>query len=328
MVLVDLSKSFLDSLHSRGMKSEMQELSNHPWKEIQGIGEACDRVAKFCHAILYLMNQANSHQTMNNPINNVLWFTQYSGKLVFERAVRQSLTMKGCYYEGLIQESVKTAASSKTLEPKLANLGKILEKNGNLSLQDVIAASEDLVNLRAGMRKGSLLEVEKAFFSKLRALAEVAMDPSYNGATTALIKATMKALGLFEAVPGCLDMINENQKYMTQHQAGLASKDLHETLHKMVGLRQFEAGHVLDLAKSCDRAALGEDLASGMEEFLLEIFLILSGQAGFRLRIRKTTKAHKHANKQASQQASKQTNKQKKQHTHTQPQQKQPRNTG
>ena len=270
-----LAHTFLKKMEET--RSELDEIRKHPWGEVQLILTACDRIEKFCKALLFLL------QGQGGDVSDYLFFKEYNGKGIFERAVRRSFGIENGYYTLLGQECIKTAASTKTLSPKLAALQKIVHGDGHLSLEDLVSATSILPELRHGMRKGSLRDEEKSFFAKLRGMAEeitataATSQPLFSAAA---IKAVMKALQLFQAVPGAMDLERDIQKFMTTNQGALASKDLEDYLQKNVMKeRTVEAGQLLNLVKQCDRTTVGQGLLSKLDEMLLEILHIVSGQA-------------------------------------------------
>lgn len=267
-------------------EGDMKELEEHPWAEVRCVYEACIRIRKFCQAILHLLNLSSmSGEDSSTAITKVLWFSQYSGKLVFERSVRQSITMQGSYYHELLQDVLKTAATTKTLEPKLASLRAILSQDRPFDLESLVNAAALFKELRAGMRRGSLDDDDVRMLAKLQLLGDAILSQKNVVASTPLIKALTKALEFYqENVPGVLDMVENIQKYMTENKAMLVSNELENSLKEISNNRVFDAKSaslLAELLQQCDRAQLTQSLINEFDAYLVEIFAIISAQASW-----------------------------------------------
>ena len=282
--------AYMDHIDSLG--TDMNDITTHAWEEVRSIGESYARATRFCKAIMFLLQIPR--EGMMNDFRNVLYFSSYSGKLVFEKAVKTALCEEGTYYELLCQECLKTAATTKTLEPKLQNFRVIINKAGPLGLDDLVTASTTFEELRSGMRKGSLSTEEVIFLDKLKEMGNELVAPSDASprASTAEIKALMKALAQFEAVPGALDLHHSVQKWMTTHKAALAAKDLSTGLSNMIKNRDFQPAKLIELVNTCERTMLGEEVLARMDEYLANCLEITAAQVlglGSRFSVLSTT---------------------------------------
>ena len=266
------------------LTGELKDLNQHAWPEVQGIAEAVFRVSKFCKCILFLLNKNLPHDYKDDgasSIVHVLWFTQYTGKLVFEKAIRQALTADESYYNTLIQDVMKTAASSKALEPKLINLRKLLQKDDkNLTFEDILSCAGLMEEVKHGMRRGAVKNEEKDLVRKLFAVSDALLEtPGDCDVSNAYVKAILKGLGMFEEEPGVLDMLKRIEKFMTSNATTMASNDLSSFLEDMIKSRELDIAKLATLVKQCDRSALSTPLLNKMDEYLLEIMQWVSGQA-------------------------------------------------
>ena len=270
-----LAEKVLETINDNS--AEIQELQQHPWKQVKGVAEALLRVQKFSKCILHLLNK-NYISDGQPAINNVLAFTQYVGKSIFEKATKAALTTDG-YYNDLVSEVVRTAASTKTLQPKLAKVQKHLESEMELNLDTMTAIADGLAELRNGMRKGSLKAMDSLFLSKLRILADQIMVSQPITASNVFVKAVMKSLAMYEKEPGVLDVCQNMQKFMTNNRSLMASSDLLNFVESAVKDRDLDPAALKDLVKKCDRTSLGPALLENMEEYLHDLFLVVCGKA-------------------------------------------------
>ncbi len=281
-VLGQLASQFL--VQEAKLRRELKDLKEHVWPEIQRIGEAIFRVSKFCKCILFLLNQDFPSECKDDgasSIAHVLWFTQYTGKLVFEKAVRQALTADASYFNTLIQDVMKTAASSKALEPKLIDLRKLLRKDDmRLTFEDIMSCLGLLEEVKNGMRRGAVESEEKDFLGKLFAMGKVLLEtPGACDVSNAYVKALLKGLGTFEEKPGVMDMLKTIEKFMTSNASTMASNDLTSFLEGVIKSRELGLGQLSTLVKQCDRSDISTTLLNKMDEYLLEIAQWVSGQA-------------------------------------------------
>ena len=265
----------------RQRRDDLDELKQHPWQEVRAIHEALMRIERFCKCMLHLLNVPfhNARDSDSTPaINHVLWFTQYSGKLIFERSMKQVLTGSE-YYKALIQDVIKTAASTRTLEPKLAALRASLEKDG-LSLENIVEISDLISQLEAGMRRGAVEKEKGKFLIKLQENGKEILNVPVDAGTSSLLKGLLKGLSRFEQVPGVPDMKQNLEQHMTAHHSSMASMELTALLEHAIANREFDSAKLSDAVKACDRTTILSSLLERMDDFLLELCQLAAGQAG------------------------------------------------
>ena len=254
---------------------------NHELPEFQTIIQSMSCLERFFRCLALLLNlDISDAETVGweggNPISSVLYFSQYSGKLVFERAVRQSFN--DSFFQALIQDVMKTAATSKTLLPKHDSFKALLGKPGHLSCEDLLTALSLLQDLKAGMRQGSLKTEEKKFVEKLVSFADFLLGEEPD-VSSVHVKALMKALNQYQGMPGVLDTISSIEKYMTSHSGAMATQDLVAYLDHGVKSRTFECGELLKLLQPCDRTTVGRTLIQKMDEYILDILHVVGSKA-------------------------------------------------
>lgn len=277
--VIALTQEVLAAIRQR--HDDLDELKQHPWQEVRGIHEAVMRMQRFCKCMLHLLNVPfhSASDTDNTPaINHVLWFTQFSGKLIFERSIKQVLTGSE-YYKALIQEVTKTAAATRTLEPKLAALRAFLQKDG-VSLESIVEISDLISQLEAGMRRGAVDKEKNTFLIKLQEKGKEILNVPVDVGTSSLLKGLLKGLSRFEQVPGVLDMKQNLEQHMTAHRSSMASMELSSLLDNTVASREFDAAKLSDAVKACDRTTILGSLLDRMDDFLLELCQLSAGQAG------------------------------------------------
>lgn len=275
-VMQILAKEFLDAVHQR--RAELAELRTHQWQSVQSVFEAVSRVARLCKCMLHVFNVPYNHVgDVTAPVNHVLYFWQYGGKEVFERSIRKVLTQSE-WLSGLINEVIKTAASTKSLEPKMAALQAII-KCDSLSLENIKQASELIVELEGGMRRGALNNEKNQFLVKLQSVGKEILKNPVDPSTNSLVKAVLKGLCKFHDKPGVLDLKKDLETYMGTHQSAMASMELINRLDAMIKEREFHWAQLNEAVKACDRANIEQDVLDRMDEFLHELGQISSGQA-------------------------------------------------
>ena len=257
--------------------ADIEQNQQHPWKQVRAVSDALVRIQRFCKCMLHLLNK-NFDSNDQPAINNVLAFTQYVGKSIFEKATKAALTTDG-YYSGLVSEVVRTAASTKTLQPKLASLQKLLESKQELNLDSITTIADGLEELRQGMRKGSLKSLDSLFLEKLRILAEEIMVLQPITASSAFVKAVMKGLAMYEKEPGVIDVSQNIQKFMTSNKSLMASGDLLKLVENAVKDRDLNPAALKDLVKKCDRTSISPALLQNMEEYLHDLLVVVCGKA-------------------------------------------------
>ena len=274
-----MAVAFLDL--RKELDSEFQVLRQHDVPEVQLIADSVDRVSRLCRALLLLSNVSVENDIMgeDTPVSNVLYFTQYSGKLGFERSIRQSFASE--YYKMVIQDVMKTAVTSKTLTPKLDALKVLLAKEGQLGCEDLVTACNLLSELKAGMRQGSLITQEKAVIQKLTKFAESLLSSGAVSISTLHAKVLLKALSQFQESPGVLDLIHNIEKYMTSHAGILASGDLETYLDKVTEGHTATVVELNPLVTQCDRTTVSKDLLLKLDDHILDICGSAGAQACF-----------------------------------------------
>lgn len=275
-VLTTLASQFLKMCIEQ--KDNLAELKSHTWDSIRMVYDTVMRIQRFCKCVLYLLDVAyDTTGDQISPINHVLFFTSYSGKLIFERTVK-AMFAEG-FWRGLMEETVKTSASTKTLEPKMNTVTKILGKSSSLTLEDFVSVMEILPELEAGMRKVSVHGVKNEFLKRVQEKGKEILQETVTSQTNSLIRVVLRGLRSFEAVPGVLDLKNEIEHHMTVHKGAIASMELIGLIEGMIKLREFDSIKLLEGAKSCDRATVPEALLASMDSYLFEFAQLTSSQA-------------------------------------------------
>ena len=270
-LLSDLCVAFIKAADT--VKEELDNLRSHAWDEVKSICESAKRVERFCRCIQLLENGE-----MAGTVHDLLYFQNYKGPLEFEKNVRTSLCQEG-FYKEQAAEVLKTAASSKTLEPKLNELTQLLKKSP-FGQTDVARCFELLGEVQAGMRKGAANSQQAALKDRLCKLAEEIMGGSQGALSEDFVSAVLEGLGRFSDQPGILDLANQLQEFMTGNQGILAANGLRTYLEEVQKTREVDHGKLFSLVKSCSGASIDKDFSDCFADLLFEIMSVLCGKAG------------------------------------------------
>eukprot|EP00435_Cladocopium_sp_Y103_P028458 s883_g7.t1 len=246
------------------VQEELDNLRNHPWEEIKSICEACKRIERFCGCIQLLMNDEEGAGT----VHDLLYFQNYKGPLAFEKSVRTSLAASS-FFKEQAAEVVKTAASTKTLEPKLKELTEILQKSAFGQAQ-VSRCFELLGEVQTGMRKGAADSQRIRLKERLCTLADEIMSGSQESMSEAFVTTVLDGMGRFSDLPGVLDQASQLQEFMTGNQGTLAANGLRNYLELVKKNREVDHGELGSLVKNCSGASIDKGFSDCFEDLLFE----------------------------------------------------------
>lgn len=271
--LPNLCSSFLKAQEEA--QEELDQLRNHPWAEVKEISETTKRIARFCRCIRLLCNKDDA---ADSDIKDLLYFTQYKGNLMFEKNTRTSLTSDDGFYKDQVNEVIKTAASTKTLAPKLDQLKELLGKK-SVGQNEINKSFQLLDEVRTGMRKGATDAQAQELLDKLSELAENMMqNPS--DVSEGLAKTILDGLDKFSDQPGVLDLSTQLKEFMVSNQGKLASNELMAYLAEVQRTREFDATTLSKVVQSCDGSSIAEDLLASLDCWINDLFGILFAKAG------------------------------------------------
>lgn len=270
--LVGLCTSFIFQVDK--MQEELDSLRNHPWAEMKAVSEAAGRIAKFCKCFLLLCNKAGSAAS----VQDVLYFQQYKGVLLFEKTVRNCLAADGVFKDQ-VAEVIKTAASSRSLMPKLTELGQVLAKQ-SWKQDDILRAMNLLATVQAGMRKGATDSESKSLMDRLCKMADETMACPHD-VSEGLAGAISQGLEKFNDQPGILDKISQFSSFMTEHQGTLASNELSSYLEKVKAEREVSPGDLASILQKCDASTMVDSLLEKFDDLALDFLSVIAGKAGW-----------------------------------------------
>ncbi len=270
--LQKLCKSYLTNLGN--IQEELDEVKAHPWDEIKQVYEAARRIEKFCKCMLLLCNDS----TAAGCIHDVLWFKNYKGTNLFEKTVKQCLGAAG-FFKDQVAEVVKTAASTKSLEPKLKQLQELLRKK-DLNQGDLLLCLNLLSEVQSGMRKGAVELESKSLMERICKMAENTMASSASSISESFVQTILDGLERFNEHPGILDMSTQLQSFMTHNQGTLASNALEQHLMTTKDKREVDALALGSLVQKCDTSTVSQSLLDNFENLTFELFTIICGKAG------------------------------------------------
>lgn len=266
----------------RDRADELAELRTHPWEAVNAVYTNVNRILTFCKCILHLLNTPYPNDCNEDAvlkIQHVLAFSQYTGKQIFERSVRQLLTEQK-FWKDQIDEVIRTGASTKSLEPKHAKFKVLIAKDDAFSLEELEQVSSLIVELERGMRKGSIEAEKRAFFKKLMKQGQALLTAPVVQETSSLVKGLLKCLGMFDDLPGALDLRKNIVEHQTTNRGVIAGMELVGVLEAALKARELNEQVLFDALAAVDRASLPDSLTHRMDEFLLEICQLVSAKAG------------------------------------------------
>lgn len=270
--LKKLCKSYVNNLEN--VQEELDEVKAHPWEEIKQVHEAVKRIERFSKCMLLLCNDSIA----DGCIHEVLWFKNYKGSNLFEKTVKQCLGAAG-FFKDQVAEVVKTAASTKSLEPKLKQLQELLRKK-DLKQSDLLQCLNLLSEVQSGMRKGSVASESKGLTERLCKMAEDTMASSASDISESFVQTILDGLERFNEHPGIIDLSTQLQSFMTSNQGILASNALEQHLMTAKEKREVDADALGSMLQKCDTSTISQALLDKFENLLFEFFTIICGKAG------------------------------------------------
>ena len=201
--------------------------------DVTDLVDAHNRCLKFVKFLDYTLNFKVHH--VDSKPSDVSWFSSYKGKLSFEKSVRDFIK-DDTWWGNATLDIVKTATTSILLRPKFNSVSEVLAKNiEHLNWANQRTLWSDLKELRIGMRKQELLQVEAVAMSKAKQFAESVTGKASDQAKSLALRSEQvitiaDGLRMFVDSPGVADSLQELTEWMTKHVKVMALNDLNELM--------------------------------------------------------------------------------------------------
>lgn len=275
-----------------GMLNLLHESSLIPMLEsapgMESFKDTLDSIRRFCRAICHIFNAGASHTTRPE---DVIWFIEYSGPLMFEKSIRNAFKAEGSWWALQASEIMRLASTTIVLKPKLDEVLLLLDRmDGELkSNKSLLPTNSDVADtmgtiteymkeLQKGMRKMDIEHVLKRYQLQveqmMNTLVALTAEEVENRAdlSKSCLEVLLGALNLFAALPGTLSKINEVKSWMTKFHSTLSCNAFKQYVTQDAkGDLDFE--HIQGLCGGIPKNAKETDLANQHVPALLRSML-------------------------------------------------------
>ena len=262
VALIAFSKAMFETIHSE--QDQIQTFCQSNVKVQELIKPVIDRSLRFHKTVLALF-QAEAIGFAEES-HDVISFLNFTGKDVFEKAVKKILSLdspeqdssmkqEACtFLRKLVKDVVKTAASTKILLPKMQTMKAALEslEMEHVEIETLLEAGHMVPQFRDGLRKGMSEDFEKTLKSCL--LEHVATIVKAGDAGTSTITSDQlakldKSLQLMEEDQHILAAQGSLRQFASKHNSSLAIRDLREWGQEFVKEALQNSSTVLNIKK-------------------------------------------------------------------------------
>ena len=280
-----LSTTFLE--HAQMMQKPLRDLIGRVGEPGQDLGEALDRVSKLFRCLTHLLSGPQVGQ--KTTATDVLWFADYTGKSVFEKAVKTSLldskkaagpnTPKG-FFQKLIDEAVGKAASAAELQPLMETVEtKLATSESSLATaQDVTFLVDSFAKLRLGMRSADLEGLEAAGQKWFVEKAELLV--SRDLADVPFVEAVKKGLLMYDKVPGVLDKVAALDKWILENVHAFQAGRLVVFAEKLHDSRKLDEQLLTGILKKCKEGKMTDASKAAMPRFVADFCCVVMSRVG------------------------------------------------
>ena len=221
--VLDLTLSVLPATES--LHPEAKEHLEQPLAILRNV---CMCFVTLCRPDPTAGNMDDVLHVMSDARSNHIWVDK----------IRTILDDADCGWQEIVQETVRTAAQTKSMLPLYKQSLALVQRgqDSDCSLGEIIEGVKDLPKLKAAMRRGATKKLEKAYYQTLyqycsRILKdEISQEPL----GTTLLRKLTTAMGLLSDYEGCLDMMDSLREYIANRKTDLAVADLLETARAWV----------------------------------------------------------------------------------------------
>lgn len=244
-----------------------------------------DRIARFCVALAVLMDLPIKPGTGMD----VQHFRKYKGPDIFEKMVKVSFSKDDSFWRSAYDEVVRTAASSRLAAPKIETIKNLLATDvADLAtkVQGLCQAAKDLHEIKPGLRKGSVEELEKELHGKIMKVSSDIMKGKATAVRSITVDAILGVLkGPLAPLEGSIKRADEMRDWMTSKSQEIHEVELMELVMKPVIDRECDSLQTLDDEKLCGFVKslagvnLQEESLKMMDSFFNKVLSLLHREA-------------------------------------------------
>ena len=277
-----LATTFLES-HA-ALEGKLGQLAKHHGEAGLALAQCVERVRKFFRCLSHLL----SAPAVGTPTTaaEVLYFSSYQGRATFERGVRITLTKKKKvaetedempgFWQKLIDEAIRTAASSVQLRPlydqataKLAE-GNIFDNQAGASW-----LVESLSKLKSGMRAADLEDLLAGAQEQMMKKVEAIKEAHVADVSTAVVEALKVGLKMFEKEPGVLDCLQTLETWMSDNIHEISAGRFAVLAKKVFDTQKLDVDELTSALKRCKRGKTTAESSEIVEGFCATCYKLL-----------------------------------------------------
>ena len=208
--------------------------------------EAGDRIGRLFKAVGFMLDLPDC----SKGIADCQYFRNYKGPLVLEKTVRAIFCESKSFWDSTYHEVIRTAASSKLAAPKFEELKKVFltsEVDMTMVLDVLPDILQKFVDIKAGMRKGPLKELETKIHHTLVKASNDLIGEKLPVPTVSIMESLLSAFrGPLSQQSGALDLVSSLQKFMNTKSKEMSLAELKNVLQTGASAKVLED---LDFAK-------------------------------------------------------------------------------
>lgn len=290
--IVHLCKAWFDQydpIHDQVVDAQ-KEGSNCPGLLL--VVTAMEKICRLFRALAFLLGSSE----VEASAMDVLYFANYKGKDLFDKAIRDALMAPPPASDGnaanpwtwtkLVDEVIKTAGSAAALQPlydaTMDDLKKIKGKNADDlawtcdGLRTLVANAK---KIQAGVRKSQTDQMEKAMLAPLLAWSDGIVKKEVSAETFACAEAGLEALNLLKARPGAMDRLEALKAWLAASASTVARLSLAALAKETNESRTFNLTQLNNILAKVEIGSC-EDMTQTLLNFAADILNVTFGKAG------------------------------------------------
>ena len=277
-----LATAFLQS-HA-ALESKFEKLAKDHGEAGLALVQSVERAKKLFRCLSHLL----SGPDVGTPTTaaEVLYFSSFQGRATFERSFRITLTKKKKvadtedempgFWQKLIDEAIRTAASSVQLRPLFDQVTAKLEKD---DVFDTHAGAqwlvESLAKLKGGMRSADLEDMLGDAQEKMMKKVENIREANVADVSTAVVEALKVGLKLFEKEPGVLACLQSLETWMSDNIHEISAGRFVALAQQFLDTKKLNADDVSSALKRCKRGKTTQESLCVVEKFCAACYELL-----------------------------------------------------